>query len=123
LRRTETGAADLRLDGAGLADLVGMIGEGKVSSSAAKEVLDGVLSGEGTPGQVATARDLVQISDRGSLNALVSEVLTANPKAVEGYRSGDQKVVGFLVGQVMKATGGKAEPRLVDELLREQLST
>ena len=122
LRRRETGPVGLHLDGAALAELVRMIEEGKVSSSAAKDVLDGVLSGEGSPGEVATARDLVQISDRESLGALVSEVLTANPKAVEGYQGGDQKVVGFLVGQVMKASGGKADPRLVDELLREQLS-
>ncbi|HEY6635277.1 MAG TPA: Asp-tRNA(Asn)/Glu-tRNA(Gln) amidotransferase GatCAB subunit B, partial [Acidimicrobiia bacterium] len=104
-------------------ELVAMIGTGEVSSSAAKEVLDGVLAGEGSPGEVAASRDLVQVSDRESLGAVVSEVLTANPKAVEGYRSGDQKVVGFLVGQVMKATGGKADPRLVDVLLREQLSS
>jgi aspartyl-tRNA(Asn)/glutamyl-tRNA(Gln) amidotransferase subunit B len=122
LRRHEATAADLRLDGAALAELVALIGRGELSSSAAKEVLDGVLEGEGSPGEVATARDLVQISDRESLDAIVSEVLAANPKAVEGYRSGDQKVVGFLVGQVMKATGGRADPRLVDALLREQLS-
>jgi aspartyl-tRNA(Asn)/glutamyl-tRNA(Gln) amidotransferase subunit B len=123
LRRHDVAAADLRLDGAALAELVAMIGTGEVSSSAAKEVLDGVLAGEGSPGEVAASRDLVQVSDRESLGAVVSEVLTANPKAVEGYRSGDQKVVGFLVGQVMKATGGKADPRLVDALLREQLSS
>ncbi|HEY6627936.1 MAG TPA: Asp-tRNA(Asn)/Glu-tRNA(Gln) amidotransferase subunit GatB [Acidimicrobiia bacterium] len=122
LRRHDVAAADLRLDGAALAELVAMIGSGEVSSSAAKEVLDGVLAGEGSPREVAASRDLVQVSDRESLGAVVSEVLTANPKAVEGYRSGDQKVVGFLVGQVMKATGGKADPRLVDALLREQLS-
>ncbi len=122
LRRHEATPADLRLDGVALAELVAMIGRGELSSSAAKEVLDGVLAGEGSPGEVAGARDLVQISDRESLGAVVSEVLTANPKAVEGYQSGDQKVVGFLVGQVMKATGGKADPRLVDALLRDQLS-
>ncbi len=122
LRRRETGPTGLDLDGAALAELVRMIEDGKISSSAAKDVLDGVLSGEGSPSEVANARDLVQISDRESLGTLVSEVLTANPKAIEGYQGGDQKVVGFLVGQVMKATGGKADPRLVDELLREQLS-
>ena len=122
LRRNDATAADLRLDGVALAELVAMIGRGELSSSAAKEVLDGVLAGEGSPGEVATARDLVQISDRESLGAVVSEVMEANHQAVEGYHSGDQKVVGFLVGQVMKATGGKADPRLVDALLREQLS-
>jgi aspartyl-tRNA(Asn)/glutamyl-tRNA(Gln) amidotransferase subunit B len=122
-RRNEVSPADLRLDGATLAELVGMVGAGTISTSAAKDVLDGVLGGEGSPHEVAEARDLIQISDLGSLGAAVAEVLAANPKAVEGYRQGDEKVVGFLVGQVMKATQGKADPRLVDELLREQLST
>jgi aspartyl-tRNA(Asn)/glutamyl-tRNA(Gln) amidotransferase subunit B len=121
-RRHEVDPAELQFDGAALAELVGMVGEGRISSSAAKEVLDGVLGGEGSPGEVAEARDLIQIGDRTSLAALVAEVLAANPKAVEGYRGGDEKVVGFLVGQVMKATQGKADPRLVGELLREQLS-
>jgi len=122
LRRREIDPSELQLDGAALAELVGMVGDGKISSSAAKEVLDGVLNGEGSPGQVAEARDLLQISDRASLGSVIAEVLTANPKAVEGYHRGDEKVVGFLVGQVMKATQGKADPRLVDELLREQIS-
>jgi aspartyl-tRNA(Asn)/glutamyl-tRNA(Gln) amidotransferase subunit B len=121
-RRHEVDPAELQFAGAALAELVGMVGEGRISSSAAKEVLDGVLGGEGSPGEVAEARDLIQIGDRTSLAALVAEVLAANPKAVEGYRGGDKKVVGFLVGQVMKATQGKADPRLVGELLREQLS-
>jgi aspartyl-tRNA(Asn)/glutamyl-tRNA(Gln) amidotransferase subunit B len=122
-RRHEVSPTDLRLDGAALAELVGMVRARTISSSAAKDVLDGVLSGEGSPRQVAEARDLIQISDLGSLGEAVAEVLAANPKAVEGYHQGDEKVVGFLVGQVMKATQGKADPRLVDELLREQLST
>ena len=121
LRRRELDPIELQLDGAALAELVGMVGEGRISSSAAKDVLDGVLSGEGPPAEVAETRDLIQISDRASLETLVAEVLAANPKAVEGYRGGDEKVVGFLVGQVMRATQGKADPRMVDELLREQL--
>jgi aspartyl-tRNA(Asn)/glutamyl-tRNA(Gln) amidotransferase subunit B len=120
-RRHEVEPSELQLDGAALAELVGMVGEGKISSSAAKEVLDGVLSGEGSPARVAASRDLIQISDRASLGDLVAKVLESNPKAVEGYRGGDEKVVGFLVGQVMRATQGKADPRVVDELLREQL--
>ncbi|MEX1134889.1 MAG: Asp-tRNA(Asn)/Glu-tRNA(Gln) amidotransferase subunit GatB [Acidimicrobiia bacterium] len=120
-RRHEVEPSELQLDGAALAELVGMVGEGKISSSAAKEVLDGVLSGEGSPARVAASRDLIQISDRASLGDLVAKMLESNPKAVEGYRGGDEKVVGFLVGQVMRATQGKADPRVVDELLREQL--
>ena len=121
-RRHEVDPSGLQFDGTALAELVAMVGEGKISSSAAKDVLDGVLSGEGSPHQVAESRDLIQIGDKASLGAFVAEVLAANPRAVEGYQGGDVKVVGFLVGQVMRATQGRADPRLVDELLREQLS-
>lgn len=122
IRRTDTEPADLPLDGGQLAELVAMVDEGMVSSSAAKEVLDGVLAGEGDPRSVAEARDLVQISNTSELEAVVTGVLSENPEAVESYRSGEQKVVGFLVGQVMRATQGKADPKLVNELLREKLA-
>jgi len=121
-RKREVESAALRLDGAGLAELIAMVDEGVVSSSAAKEVLDGVLSGEGPPGVVAKNRDLFQLSDEGALQTAVAEVVAANPRAVEEYRSGEQKVVGFLVGQVMKATQGKADPRAVSQILRDKLS-
>ncbi len=122
LRRTETEAPDLPLAGADLAELVGIVADGVVSASAAKDVLDGMLSGEGGARQVAEARDLVQISDTKALEAAVDEVLAANPDAIETYQGGEQKVVGFLVGQVMRATQGKADPKLVNQLLREKLS-
>lgn len=122
LRRTETGPADIRLTGSQLAELVALVEDGTVSSSAAKDVLEGVLEGEGDPGEVATARDLVQISDTSALEAAVEEALAANPEAVDNYRAGEQKVVGFLVGQVMRATQGKADPKLVNELLRSRLA-
>ena len=122
LRRTETDASDLPLGGADLAELVAIVADGVVSASAAKDVLDGMLSGEGGARQVAEDRDLVQISDTGALEAAVDEVLAANPDAIESYQGGEQKVVGFLVGQVMRATQGKADPKLVNQLLREKLS-
>jgi aspartyl-tRNA(Asn)/glutamyl-tRNA(Gln) amidotransferase subunit B len=122
LRRSETDPSDLEISGGQLAELVGMVDDGTVSSSAAKEVLEGVLDGEGDPRQVAEARDLVQISDTSALEVAVEEVLADNPDAVESYRSGETKVVGFLVGQVMRATFGKADPKLVNQILTEKLS-
>jgi aspartyl-tRNA(Asn)/glutamyl-tRNA(Gln) amidotransferase subunit B len=89
-----------------------------VSSSAAKDVLDGVLSGEGDPGAVARSRDLLQISDTAAIEEAVDTVLADNPDALESLRSGETKVLGFLVGQVMKATQGKADPRLVNQVIR-----
>lgn len=123
LRRTGTDPNALQLDGDQLAELVTMIEDGTVSSSAAKDVLEGVLVGEGAPLEVAEARDLVQISDVTALEGAVDEVLASNPEAVESYRGGENKVVGFLVGQVMRATEGKADPRLVNEILTKKLSS
>jgi len=122
LRKAEIEARDATLDGPGLAELIEMVEEGSVSSSAAKVVLGGVLSGEGRPRDVAAKRDLLQVSDAGTLETAITEVLAANPRVVEEFRAGAEKVVGFLVGQVMKTTGGKADPRLVNQLIRERMS-
>jgi aspartyl-tRNA(Asn)/glutamyl-tRNA(Gln) amidotransferase subunit B len=99
-----------------------MVGDGTVSSSAAKEVLEGVLGGEGSPRDVAEGRDLVQITDASALERAVVDVLAANPDAVESFETGEHKVVGFLVGQVMSATGGKADPKMVNALIIQRLS-
>jgi aspartyl-tRNA(Asn)/glutamyl-tRNA(Gln) amidotransferase subunit B len=122
LRRTEANPAAVPLAGSQLAELVAMVEDGTVSSSAAKDVLEGVLGGEGDPRDVAAARDLVQISDTSALATAVDEALAANPDAVTSYRGGETKVVGFLVGQVMRATQGKADPKVVNELLVQKLS-
>ncbi len=121
LRKNEVEPADLPLSGQDLSELVALIDDGVVSSSAAKEVLDGVLSGEGSPRQVAEARDLVQITDTSALETVVRDVLASHPNVVDDYRSGEHKVVGFLVGQVMKATQGKADPKAVNQMLRDEL--
>jgi aspartyl-tRNA(Asn)/glutamyl-tRNA(Gln) amidotransferase subunit B len=113
--------ADPPISGTDLAGLIRLVDDGTLSSSAAKTVLEGVLDGEGTPREVAESRDLIQITDTGALEAAVDEVLATNPEAVEDYRSGEQKIVGFLVGQVMRATGGKADPKAVNQLLRDRL--
>ena len=123
LRRTETDPTKLSLGGEQLAELVEIVDEGVVSSSAAKVVLEGVLQGEGSPREVAKARDLVQISDTSAIEEIVTKVLADNPEAVDSYAAGEEKVVGFLVGQVMRVSRGKADPKLVSELLRKKLSS
>jgi len=105
------------LTGAHLAELAIMQSEGQVSASAAKDVLGGVLAGEGTPGEVATSRDLIQVSDAGALQEIIDQVLADNPEAAGKLAEGDEKVLGFLVGQVMRNSGGKADPKLARELL------
>ena len=109
------------ITGSQLAALVGMVADGVVSASAAKDVLDGVLRGEGDPDTVARERDLLQLTDTSALAAAVDQVLAEHPDAIERYRSGETKVVGFLVGQVMRATQGKADPKAVNGLLVQKL--
>jgi aspartyl-tRNA(Asn)/glutamyl-tRNA(Gln) amidotransferase subunit B len=101
-----------------LSELSVMVGDGALSSTAAKDVLGFVLDGEGGPAEVAAAHDLIQISDEGALEAEVANVLADNPQVLDRLRQGDMKPIGFLVGQVMKATRGKADPKLVSELIR-----
>jgi aspartyl-tRNA(Asn)/glutamyl-tRNA(Gln) amidotransferase subunit B len=121
LNRTGAGSGELSLDGASLAELTGMVGNGDLSSTAAKEVLIGVLAGEGSPRQIATARDLLQVSDESALGPEVDSVLAAHPDEVGRIRGGEARLVGFRVGQVMKATGGKADPQQVGRLIRERV--
>ncbi len=81
-----------------------------------------MLRGEGSPQQVAESRDLLQMTDTSAIEAAVDAAIADNPDAVDRYRAGEQKVVGFLVGQVMRATQGKADPTVVNRLLQEKLS-
>jgi len=86
-----------------------------------KAVIDAVWAGEGGVDQVVEKRGLKQISDTGAIEKLVDEVLAKNAKQVEDYRAGKEKAFNSLVGQVMKASQGKANPAQVNELLRKRL--
>jgi aspartyl-tRNA(Asn)/glutamyl-tRNA(Gln) amidotransferase subunit B len=119
-RRMGVGPADTPLTGQHLAELAAMVEDGELSATAAKDVLAGVLEGEGTPAEVAAGRDLIQISDATVIEDAVDAVLADNADAVGKITAGDTKPIGFLVGEVMKATGGKADPRLVSELIRSK---
>ena len=105
-----------------LAGLMVRITDGTVSSSGAKEVLAGMWDGEGDADSVIQARGLEQMSDSGELEQAVDQVLAANPSQVEQYLAGKTKVLGFLVGQVMKASAGKANPQRVGEIIKSKLS-
>jgi aspartyl-tRNA(Asn)/glutamyl-tRNA(Gln) amidotransferase subunit B len=98
------------------------VAEGRISSVAAKEVRDAILAGEESVDEVISKRGLEQISDSAALEKLVDEVLAASPKQVEDYRSGKEKAFNSLVGQVMKATRGKANPAQLNEILRRKLA-
>jgi aspartyl-tRNA(Asn)/glutamyl-tRNA(Gln) amidotransferase subunit B len=123
LRRNETTLTETHLSGAHLQELAEMVGDGALSSTAAKDVLARVLAGEGSPQAVAEQHDLLQISDTAALEAEVEAVLAANPDVLAKLQTGDMKPVGFLVGQVMRATGGKADPKVVSELIRQKATS
>jgi aspartyl-tRNA(Asn)/glutamyl-tRNA(Gln) amidotransferase subunit B len=113
------------LTGQHLAELVSMVEDGTLSSTMAKQVLVGVLESGGREGprDVASARGLEQIGDDGALSAVITEVVAANADAVVAVRSGNDKAIGALVGQVMRATQGRADPKRTNELLREAIAT
>ncbi len=117
-RAEEVAIGDTPLVPAHLVELAEMVGDSTLSASAAKQVLAGVLAGEGTPGEVAESRDLIQISDSSVIEAEVDAVLAGHADAVASIQAGDNKPFGFLVGQVMRATGGKADPKQVSDLIR-----
>jgi aspartyl-tRNA(Asn)/glutamyl-tRNA(Gln) amidotransferase subunit B len=111
------------ITGPHLAELVALVGDGTLSTKLAREVLTGVLDGDGSPRAVVEARGLAQISDEDALAAIVDQVIADQAEAAQRVRDGNEKAVGALVGGVMKATQGKANPQLVNQLLRDRLRT
>ena len=105
-----------------LAALIGRIQDGTISNNAAKQVFDALWMGEGTDvDALIEAKGLKQMNDTGALEAIVDEVIAKNPKSVEEYRAGKDKAFNALVGQVMKASKGKANPAQASELLKKKL--
>ena len=104
-----------------VARVVDLIKEGKLTNKLARKAVDGVLEGEGDVDEVVKARGLEVVRDDGAIEAAVDEALAANPDIVEKYKAGNKKVVGAIVGQVMKATRGKADPAQVNQLIAKKL--
>lgn len=104
-----------------LAELLKLIDKGTISGKIAKTVFEEMFASGKDPDTIVKEKGLVQISDEGAIAAVVDEVIAANPKSVQDYRAGKTQAIGFLVGQVMKATRGKANPDLVNKLLKEKL--
>lgn len=106
-----------------LAQLIARIADGTISNNAAKQVFEALWSGEGSDvDALIEAKGLKQMSDTGAIEAILDEVLAANQKSVDEFRAGKDKAFNALVGQAMKATKGKANPALVNELLKKKLA-
>ena len=122
LNRDNINIQDSPIAPSALAGLLDRIADDTISGKIAKEVFDGMSTGEGSADQIIAARSLQQITDVSALDAVVAAVIDANPGQVAEYRAGKEKLLGFFVGQVMQETGGKANPGQVNQLIKKKLS-
>lgn len=104
-------------------DLARMLSDNKVSQSAAKKIVQVLTLEGGEPMTIAEQENLIQNSDTGALEAIVDQVIAENPEPVEQFKAGEQKVLGFLVGQVMKLSKGQANPPMVNDILKKKLGS
>jgi aspartyl-tRNA(Asn)/glutamyl-tRNA(Gln) amidotransferase subunit B len=105
-----------------LAQLLTRIQDNTISNNAAKQVFEALWLGEGEVDNIIASKGLKQESDSGAIEAIVEEVLAANPAMVEEFKAGKEKAFNALVGQTMKASKGKANPAQVNEMLKKKLS-
>ena len=123
LKKDGLGIEASRVSAAELAGLINRIHDHTISGKIAKEVFEAMWSGEGDADTVIESRGLKQITDTGAIEEIVDKVIAANPSQVAEYRAGKDKLIGFFVGQIMKETGGKANPGQVNAILRTRLGS
>ncbi|QFG00279.1 Asp-tRNA(Asn)/Glu-tRNA(Gln) amidotransferase subunit GatB [Psychrobacillus glaciei] len=112
---------DIKLTPSNLAGMIKLISDGTISSKIAKKVFKELADNGGAAEEVVKAQGLVQISDEGALREIVTTTLDANPQSIEDFKNGKDRAIGFLVGQIMKATKGQANPPLVNKILQEEI--
>jgi len=105
-----------------LVEMLKLLDEGTISGKIAKTVFEEMFETGKDPGAIVEEKGLVQISDEAAIQGIIDEVIADNPKSVQDYKAGKKKAMGFLVGQVMKATKGKANPQVVNKILQEKLN-
>jgi aspartyl-tRNA(Asn)/glutamyl-tRNA(Gln) amidotransferase subunit B len=121
LKAEKLGVSELPLKPAQLAELVGLIEAGTISSKIAKDLLPDLLSKGGSPKALVEKQGLTQISDPAAIAAMIDEVIAAHPQELEQYRAGKTKLQGFFVGQLMKKSGGRVDPKLTNQILVKKL--
>lgn len=117
----ESGSTELKFTAGQIAELVKMQDAGTISSKIAKQVFEAMAKSGEDPKQIVEAKGLVQISDPAVIEPIIEEVIAKNPDNVAKFKAGNTKLLGFFVGQVLKATGGKANPQMVNELVAKNL--
>jgi len=123
LNRTGRDITDSPVDPTQAAELLALVADGTLSGSLAKQVFEVMLETGDSPAKIVDERGLKQTSDTGAIEAVIAEVIANNPNQLEQYRGGKEALYGFFVGQTMKAMGGKANPAVVNELLKKALSS
>ncbi|QWH15933.1 Asp-tRNA(Asn)/Glu-tRNA(Gln) amidotransferase subunit GatB [Bacillus mycoides] len=122
LNKQQKELKDVALTPAGLSKMVQLIEKGTISSKIAKKVFNELIEKGGDPEEIVKAKGLVQISDEGTLRKVVTEILDNNEQSIEDFKNGKDRAIGFLVGQIMKATKGQANPPLVNKILLEEIN-
>ena len=122
LKDADMGAGDIRFSPAHLAALIGLVEQGKINRTVAKEVFEVLFQEDMDPVSYVEEKGLVMVQDEGALRATIEEIVKNNPQSVSDYKNGKKKAMGFLVGQTMKAMKGKADPAMVNKILLELLA-
>ena len=121
LKENEMEPEDIRFSAANLAKLIKLTDSQAINSTVAKEVFEKIFAEDIDPDKYVEEKGLKTVNDEGALRATVEQVIAENPQSVEDYRNGKEKAIGFLVGQTMKAMKGKANPGMVNQILKELL--
>ena len=122
LKEKKIEASDMKLDSGNFVKLLKVVDEGKISNNIGKEVLEAIFDENKDPLKVIEEEGLMQISSSDEIEKIVDEVIAANPQSVEDYKAGKKQAAGFLMGQVMKASKGKANPKVAKPLIDKKLS-
>ncbi|CAM4307098.1 glutamyl-tRNA amidotransferase [Bacillus manliponensis] len=122
LNKQQKELQDVALTPAGLSKMIQLIEKGTISSKIAKKVFSELIEKGGDPEEIVKAKGLVQISDEGTLRKVVTDILDNNEQSIEDFKNGKDRAIGFLVGQIMKATKGQANPPLVNKILLEEIN-
>ncbi len=111
----------LKFNSSQIAELAKILDDGTISNKIAKEVFEEMAKSGENPAQVVEAKGLVQISDPAVIEPIIDDIIAKNPDNVEKFKAGNTKLLGFFVGQTLKATGGKANPQVVNQLVAQKL--
>jgi aspartyl-tRNA(Asn)/glutamyl-tRNA(Gln) amidotransferase subunit B len=113
---------DIKIKPLQLSELVELVNKGTISGTIAKKVFKDMFETGDDPEKIVKEKGMVQVSDEGAIRDIINGVLDGNPQSIADFKSGKTRAMGFLVGQIMKASKGKANPQLVNKLLEEELS-